>query len=442
MKTWKIINILIIFNFIISTTYASEDLTQFENFELKGTLLQAAKSLANKKRTKRNVKTHSDIDNKSINDQSLVFTKIQEAIGSIYNDIGEEQTRPLILNHDIGGGVYNFSGFTWHKPFANFKMYVNRQLAPDLFSDRYIIHDTLVIDVKATTLLKNLKELDMIKISTSQINAFIGVSFQRTYSYSHFADTYIEGLSKDYSKLFLSFTKFAPNNLFKLDQYEIIKKKDIFSFNAGGSIETPPFYNISLGAGVLINYSMEKEVKVQSLGENDSPKDGELLRVSIDKSIRKSVEATLSLQLDFFKLLKITLLSYDLEYEYMNAHKKYYSFFEDDHKNISDRSSHYSEFSSIVSGSEEPAVIFNKNVVASEERTKEDLSSKYSVLLLGKLRKSQTEQITITNENETKVFYKHYSSAVRIIQNFWSKILNLAVSDYLILILVLRMMQS
>ncbi len=101
--------------------------------------------------------------------------------------------------------MLNFSGFSWQRPEANFQLYVNRQLSPDLFSSKWIVHDTFLVGVEASTLLTNMREQDMIDLSDEAIGAFAGLSFVREYKYSHFASTFLEGLQADYSKLFLSF---------------------------------------------------------------------------------------------------------------------------------------------------------------------------------------------------------------------------------------------
>ncbi|MEX1100030.1 MAG: hypothetical protein WEB87_06365, partial [Bacteriovoracaceae bacterium] len=362
-----------------------------------------------------------------VEDSSPLMQKIIEVLAGNYRQIGEEQTAPLALNHDMGGGVLNFSGFSWHKPLANFQLYVNRQLAPDLFSDRWIVHDTFVVGVDASTLLTNLKEEDLIDISDEGIGAFAGVSFLRKYHYYHFAGTFLEGLQADYSKLFLSFTKFNPHNVLRLPQYELIKKHDQFTFNAGGFANFPPTGGFSGRAGVLVSVAYENTVSMQALGPNDNPEEGEFLRMSVDKKVETSADAHLSLQLDFFKILKLTLLSFDLEYSYGKTNATHLSFFEKDRGVIKESPQHKEEFKNLVKGKTDQVLEFRNNIVQLDERINQNLNSKYSFLLMGSVKKRQTEQIKVIKDGVEKVFYKHYAESIKFIQNLWSRIFGVVV---------------
>lgn len=370
-----------------------------------------------------------DTSSKSIVDDELppLLQKIAEIMGTRYNELGQEQTQPLLLHHDIGGGVMNFSGFTWNKPMATFGLWGNREIAPDLFSDRWIVHDTLLVRISAQTLLSNLKDADLIDIEEDAIGAFAGISFQRTYHYYHFAQSYVKGLTADYSKLFLSFTKFSMANALDLPAYELMKKQDQFSFNAGGFVTSPPFYGFSARAGVLIKVAFENELTIQSLGEADQREDQEFLRVSVDKKWDVAADVHVSLQVDFFKLLKLTVLSYDLEYSYGKSNKLHLSFYQQDKDTIENSKEHKREFKRLVSGVSDKVDHWDDHIVQQDQRMTQNLNSKYSVLLLGKIRKKQTEQVKIVKDGVTKVFFKHYSQSIKYIQNLWSRLFNTVV---------------
>ena len=416
--------------FALNTTYGND----FSHFKLKGDLKQLN---SRSKNTFNNDTLREQINSRILNlaparsksvieDESpALLRKIAELLGSSYNDIGNSETDSLIRNHDIGGGVLNFSGFTWLKPYANFQLYANRELAPDLFSGRWIVHDTFVLGVDATTLITNLKESDLIDIDDDGIGAFAGVSFQRVYHYYHFADSYLKGLTADYSKLFLSFTKFNANNVINLDPYEILKKEDKFSFNAGGYATSPPVYGMSARAGVLVNVAYENALTLQAVGPGDQSQPGEFLRVSVDKKWDIAASAHLSVQLDFFNLLNLTLLSYDLEYSYGKSHKQNLSFYESDIDKILNSKDHHKEFKKIIKGHKENIDLWKENIVQLEHRETQNLNSKYNVLLLGKIRKSQTEQVKVIRDGVEQVFYKHYSQSIKYIQNLLSKLINI-----------------
>ena len=352
---------------------------------------------------------------------SLIFKKVKELLGDNVHELGDSQTSPLVLDYNLGGGIQNFSGFSWHRPQANFQLYANRELAPDLFTNRWIVHDTLVIKIEASSLISNMRDLDLIEITDEGISAFAGMEFQRTYHYWHFAETFIAGLQADYTKLFFNFTYFNSHHIQNMNDYELMRKEDQFSINVGGTVTSPPYYGITFNGGVIANVSFENEISVQAVGPADAPKEGEFLRISQDKSYNVGADIHLGLQLDFFNLLKLSLLSYDLEYDYGESKKLHLSFYENDRERLHNGQGE-KEFKTIINGGTKKIDFWKKNIIQMDERKKQDLSSKYSVLIFGEIRKKETEQINIIKDGIEKTFYRNYSSAKKVIQNLWSKI--------------------
>jgi hypothetical protein len=353
-----------------------------------------------------------------------LLQRIKDAIGERYNQIGEDQTRDLLINREIGGGVLNFSGFSWQKPLVNVGLDVNREVAPTLFGDEWLVHDTLYIVINAQTFLGQLSDDGIIDMTESEIGAFAGISLVREYKYTHVADSYMNGLTSDFSKLFLSFTKFNANHVLSMPEYEFMSREDKYTFNAGGFVNSPPINGISLRAGVLVNVGYTNKLTIQSLGENDNPKGDEFLRISIDKEVNRGADFHLSLQADFFHLLQITILSMDLAYEFASANKTYLSIYERDRETFANSSVHWDEFSGLVSSRTQNVNFLRDNVVSLEQRTRENFSSKFAFLLVGDIKKRETEQIRVIKEGVEKVFFKHYSESLRYIQNFFSKIFN------------------
>lgn len=419
----------------------------FKHFKLKGALSELRNSSSQNRsaRFSKAVNSNQKIINKVIakkilnldpNSKSIIeddvpplLQKIMDLLGTSYNQIGDEQAQPLLLSRDIGGGVKNFSGFTWQKPLANIGLWANREIAPDLFSDRWIVHDTLLVRISATTFLTNLRDEDLIDIDDTTIGTFAGISFQRTYHYYHFADSYEDGLTADYSKLFINFTKFNINHTLNLAPYELMRKQDHFSFNAGGFVSTPPAYGFNLRGGVLVNVAFENELTIQSVGEEEKTSEDEFLRVSVNKKWNIAADAHMSLQVDFFNLLKLTLLSYDLEYRFGKSNETHLSFYQSDKETILNSTEHADEFKKLISGAKDEVNLWENNIVQQDLRSSQNLNSKYSILLLGKIRKQQSEQIKVVKDGIEKVFLKHYSQSIKYIQNLWSRLFNTVIYE-------------
>jgi hypothetical protein len=411
-------------------TYQTDVLSaNFEHFKLKGSLKEINKEISDQLNSQ--VKSRFGI--KSLNSNKLIdqdptiddkvsplLEELTAALSGSYQNIGMDQTRRLMDNYDLGGGVLNFSGFTWYKPMLNYQVTANREVAPHWNSDRWIVHDSFTIYIEAATLLSNLQEKNLIEIDNSTIGAFAGVTFKRTYHYYHFSKDYMDGISADFSKLLLTFLKFNNKGVLELADYEAMKKTDTFSFNAGGVITAPVGSGASMQAGVLVNTAYKSEVLVQNVGPEDKSRPDEILRIEIDREYNKSASAHLSLQYDFFNLLKISLLSYDLEYEYAEANKTFLTFYESDKKDITEPGRHRTEFHNFLKGKDE-VLSWRKSITQMEKRLKENFSSKFGFLLFGTMKKRATEQHRIIKDGIEKIFFKNYSESVEYIQSLLSR---------------------
>lgn len=354
-----------------------------------------------------------------------IIKDLTEYMQANYEEIGNEQFQKLLENHDLGGGVLNFSGFTWYKPMVNYDIKANRELAPHLESDQWIVQDTLTIFVEAASLLRNLADLEIINITPTQLEAFAGLTFKRKYHYFHFAPTYIDGLSSDYSKLFLSFLKYNPEGIFNLADNEVMKRSDQFTFNAGGKVEAPLGNGLELRAGVLVSYAFNNTIMVQKLPLKERQND-EVLSLSMEKDFNTKASAELSLQYDFFNILKLTLLSSELEYSYGKSKKTYLTFIEQDREDIKYNPKSRAQLSSHIGGNHE-LNYWQKRVTTLEDKVKRDITSKFSFLLYGNIKKKATEQIIVVKNGIKKTFFKHFSEKKRYVQGLLSRLFSDAI---------------
>jgi hypothetical protein len=438
---------LILLVLVISSAFAQE----FSSFKLKGVLKEKAKQIRGrrlekaghkdynpelylklfgpKRRTESAIIAEDESDGDILAD-SLLFQKIKDMLAGNIENIGQAQVQTL-LNHqqDFGGGVENFSGFSWEKPAGSFSIGVNRQLSPDLFnSERWIVHDTLVVNVNAATFLNRLADADLIDIDAGVISAYAGVSFQRVYTTYHFAGSYIQGLTADFKKLFLPFLSFSPKKVFELGNDEIIIKEDYFSAKAGAIVASPPFHGFSFAAGANVEYNKKSKVSVHSLGVDDPKKPDESIRISAEKFKSKAVGVVARLQLDFFNLLKITLLEAEVEYEYGETSVQDLSFYHADKPQVTNGSQFAKEFRKLLNGKFMDINFFQDRVVQHEERLNENLSSRYGIFVLSKMKQSETEFVRIIRGDESKTFFRYHNESMKVVQSFFSKLFDIALN--------------
>ncbi len=442
--------------FVISTA-SSAFSTEFKHFKLKGLLKQ--KDQSENSQTKRVMESSVSLGiddalydkifgrkiiqegfSKSTKEEapspfenSLLFKKIIDMLKGSYDDIGKTQAQTLLKHkQDFGGGVENFSGFSWEKPAGTFSIGVNRQLSPDLFnSERWIVHDTFVISIDATTFLNKLSQENLIAIDAGVISAFAGVTWQRVYSTYHFSSSFASGIMADFSKLFMPFIYFNPNKIADLPQDEILMMEDYFSFRAGGIVTTPPVYGFSFSAGAHMAFSKTSKVSIQSLGIEDPRDKDEFLRVTTENIKSKAVGAAASVQLDFFNILKLTLLSAELTYELEQSQKNHLKFYWEDIPQITAKGSYSKEFKKLLKGKFIDIDFFTDRVVGHEERLSENLTSRYGILTISKMKRTDTDYVRIVKGDESKTFFNHHSENIKVVQSFFSKLFSVFINQKL-----------
>ena len=81
--------------------------------------------------------TGSSIDSTSISESSDLYQQIADEFNLTYEEIGKREALLVIANNSltVTGGL-NSIGFSYKKPFINFGVSVDRNLAPDLFDDK------------------------------------------------------------------------------------------------------------------------------------------------------------------------------------------------------------------------------------------------------------------------------------------------------------------
>lgn len=353
-------------------------------------------------------------------EESLLYEEIRRHLEHAHAGLGMDQVQNINrLNQQFNLGTSNFSGFSWQKPFGVVQVYVDRQVTPNIFGTNWLVMDSFNFEVEATTFLEKLNQAGLSGMSASEIGAFAGITFRRVYTYWHYANSYQEGLQSDFSKLFLPFVKFNQNGMENMANEEIMKREDTWTASAGGLITTPPLYNISFSAGILAQYDYQNITTIQST-HTEIPT-AERYRVGVMSKKEVNAGVTLELQLDFFKLLKFSLLRYDMNYEYASGKEYTLAFSSPQYNKIKQEGDEGQELKSILKG----FGIVKKlapYVVRLDETSSSALEQRGSVLIWGKMQKSKTEQIRVIKDNVVRVFYKNYAQNVKVVQNIISRI--------------------
>jgi hypothetical protein len=356
-------------------------------------------------------------------EDSLLYEEIRRHLDAAHRSIGLEQVQNINrLNQQFNLGTENFSGFSWQKPFGVVQVYADRQVQPNIFNPgKWLVRDTFTFQVDATTFLEKLAKAGFSGMNGTQIGAFAGISFKRVYTYWHYANSYQEGLSIDFSKLFLPFVKFNQKGMEVMGNEEILKREDTWTASSGGIISTPPLYDISFSGGVLAEYDYQNATSIQN---SNTPE--EKFKVGIISKKSATAAATLELQLDFFNLLKFSLLRYDMSYEYSDGKEVTLGFNPTQWEKIKAEGELNSELNSLLKGKGSVQKL-EPYVVRLDENMSSATEQRGSILLWGKMQKQKTERLRVIKDNVTKVYFKNYAQNVKIVQNFLSRIFSAVV---------------
>ena len=172
----------------------------------------------------------------------------------------------------------------------------------------------------------------------------------------------------------------------------------------------------------MVELSRAASVSAQSLGPQDDPAPDEALRIAIDKQFKLKTGVSVDLQLDFFKLLKLTLLSYELEYSIAKQDTINLSFSNKDKEKLQDKSEPAKELDRLLRLFNLKVRHLEPNIVSSEQSKKNDLKSHYSAFIFGKLKNSKTESVKIIKDGKVKELYRHTSENVAVEKSIWSRL--------------------
>lgn len=350
---------------------------------------------------------------------SDIYSQILGSYQSTYDSLGQRLSSEAINNGLFGGT--NMIGWKHANDFSSFKILFNRSIAPDLFSDTgYIVNDEMIIEIDIAKFLNQLKSDSQINISDKNLLAYTGLTFKRTFRYNHFAQSLEDGLQTSYDKLFFIFSYFNSQKFNSLSDYDYITKEDSFELSAGAMATSPITSYLNAGVGALASAVKKTSATIQKLGPDDSKEAGEFVRITSEEESQIKAQVNAVLLLDVFKLLNMTLLRYDYEYERTKSYKVYLSLYEDDMSN----SQKLDEVDKILKFKYFKSDLLAENLKSEEIRESEFKQSKYLAFIWGGLRNSLTEITEILKEGVIYRFFTHNYEKLSYTENLFSKILS------------------
>lgn len=342
-----------------------------------------------------------------------LYQQIYDELKLEYENIGRREAERALENSRwaLTGGL-NSVGFTYKRPFVDFSISVDRNLAPDLFDDkRWIVTDTFTVDIDASRVLGNLRDQEAIDMSAENYAAFAGIVFKRKFTWVHFANSYEDGLMRDFDKLFMPFRALSFAHINKISANEMIFREDSISFKAGGIVSAPIYTGVTGMAGVLAKF--ERLSKVEVIADNGSDPMKNSVHINFERSKIATAGASLAIQADFMKILKMTLLSYDFSYELESSYKIYLSLKQLELKEMTSENPVAKEIEVILRQKEADLKVLAPYIISEEKKIAQSISHKYNIFLLGGQKNSKTQQIEITKEGKVKTFFRHFYEKVK-----------------------------
>ena len=355
-------------------------------------------------------------NNTGVGNEADLYQQIANEFNLVYESIGKTEADSVLAGNgpSVTGGL-NSIGFSYKKPFVNFGVSVDRNLAPDLFDDkRWIVTDTFTVDIDASKVIGGLRDAGAINMSEQNLAAFAGIVFKRKFTWIHYANSYEEGLSTQFEKLFLPFNALKYSNVANLDPNEMVFKEDSISVKAGGVVSAPLYTGITGMAGVLAKFERLSRVEVVSLGDSR-------LQISSEKSNVGTLGFNLAVQADFLKILRMTLLSYDFSYELESSYKIYLNINQEELVGLNAQAPIAMEISQILKNREGDLDVLAPYIISEEKRISQTIKHKYNFLLLGAQKSSKTQQIEITKDGKVKNFFRHYYEKMKYTEDVLSR---------------------
>ncbi len=361
--------------------------------------------------------------NTRLDDNTLIELILKE-VATKYQEIGANRSGALIdYNRKFDMGTSNYSGFSWSKPAGEYGFTFDRKLEPESGDKKgnWIVKDSLTFYVEASTFIKKLQEQGSVEVSNATIEALAGVLFKRTYQYHHTEKSYIEGLTSDFSKMFLGFLKFRKNEFLKLNPYDLITKDDQLLIKASGMAKIP------ITTGVDLNSTFGYSQKV--LGQT-------LIKCLEDQSINIAgergvqMEGTVNVDIlgEFYNLVKIVFLAFEFDAS-LKEQKRWHLYLTPSQLNKIEQTPEIKnelyQWINLQAKAADPEQSSLKPLIDVEEKRREfnyDLAVKSIVWRTSETHQDQYLEFLDLITNNFNYFLKSITKTTNYIENIWATI--------------------
>ena len=339
----------------------------------------------------------------------------REAIQAIADDL-------LDYTHEHTLGRFN-------SPILNYEsglqgelgLKISRRVDPLFGTEQWRVMDRLTVTVGARAFLKKLRDSGEILITDARLNLFAGVVFKRTYAHDHYANSYKDGLTKNFDKLLLGFYNFIWLNFLDIPEGEQIAKTDEISIGAELASTTPSFYFINAYGDATVYFNKLNTISYFKPSEELQSNEKDYLRAArtITKMVGSNVQV--GVQLDFFQLLRITLLGMEYDINYSKDQVTNLTFSKKDTIDIKTEEKLSDAIKAINKNGNPKNFPVLKNYTTSIEvgnRLREELNLFGAIW--GKHIGTFTEKMTLTSQGKKYYFYRHINEQANIKKSFWN----------------------
>ncbi len=387
----------------------------FKHFTVNQKRLENYKTPAAQPNSQQNSKYYSKASapTADMSTESPLMNEVREYLNQNHSSIKAEQLEHLYQNkRSFNLGLKNHNGLSWQKLVGDFTLITDRVIEPNQYvgGKKWVVSDVLIISIDAKTYLTQLKGDGVITIGESELGAFAGLTFRRIYTHKYYTDNYDKSLEGNFDKLLLSFLLFEKADISRLMPSSVVTKEDVLGFKAGGLLNAPLQYGLSLSAGFLIKTEKTKSLTITSSSEADIIKTNQFLTIDYETSKQLTAGAELSLKLDFFNLLKLTLLKFEYLLVKTESKNTRLAFSTDDvHHFISSSKENVAikkllKFKGLSKHSLTPFI------QTEYQKKSRDRTLKMTFLNVGSASQTSSEQVIASRANHKGHFIKHQHS--------------------------------